>query len=407
MTILRVRLPDVADPNALIESLETQALEYVLLEAAAPLGSRVTPGTAPLANMPRADTLEVVLPARAVRLVRVKVPRAKAAAVQRALPNLVEDALVGESANAHYALLPGLHAEGRRDVAVTDRGWMRLARRVAQSFPARRNVCLSEALLVPSVPFIAISTTGQTMAAEGSPVGGFVRHAQGVLPFTSDAGSLPVELRLLRPSLTDGVSAVPLAGATPEVCKAWAAELDMTLTPSDWDWHNAPAADPAMSLFQWEFARTSAETQAWRRVWRWPLFLASACVVVAIIGLNLHWLKLQREASALRARMSADFSALLPGMSDRGEPLLMVKRQLSRQRSDDTFLILSQALAQAVPTLASNAPRVKRLEYRDGVLKAELQPALSAPTVLERLRPQREWEVRAEGNVLILSRRGS
>jgi general secretion pathway protein L len=406
MTILRVRLPDVADPNAFLESLETQDLEYVLLQASAPLASRVISGTASLANMPRADSLEVVLPARAVRLLRVKVPRAKAAVLQRVLPNLVEDALVGESANTHYALLPGLYAEGRRDVAVTDRGWMRLARRVAQSCPARRSVCLSEALLVPGVPFIAINTTAQTMA-EGSPVSGFVRYAQGVLPFTSEAGALPVELRLLRSTFTDGASAVPLAGATPEVCKAWATELDMTLSPSAWSWHNAPAADPALSLFQSEFARTSNQAQEWRRVWRWPFFLASTCVVVAIVGLNLHWLKLQREVSALRARMSADFGALLPGMSDRGEPLLMVKRQLSRQQGDDTFLVLSQALAQAVPTLASQAPPVKRLDYRDGVLKAELQPALSAPTVLERLRTQRELEVRAEGNVLILSRRGA
>jgi hypothetical protein len=121
----------------------------------------------------------------------------------------------------------------------------------------------------------------------------------------------------------------------------------------------------------------------------------------------LHWLKLEREAGVLRARMSADFSTLLPGMSDRGEPLLMAKRQLERARGDDTFLVLTQALALATAAGANSPAAIKRLDFRDGVLKAELAATAGATGLIQRLQSQRELEVRAEGNVVILSRRPS
>jgi type II secretion system protein L len=327
--------------------------------------------------------------------------------LQRALPNLVEDVLAGDSSAGHYTLLPVLHADGLREVTVTDRAWMRLARRVAQACAARRSVCVSEAMLVPEVPFIVVSTSLQPRLQHLA-VSGFVRHAGGLLPFASDASTLPTELRLLRSSLTTRGTSVALAGAKPEVRNAWAAQLGLSFTPSDWGWYNAAPAQASMSLFQGEFASGSQQGREWYRTWRWPLYLSTACVLVASIGLNLHWLKLQREATALRARMSADFNILLPGVSDRGEPLLMAKRQLSLQKTDDTFLVLSQALAQAAPYAALGAqPPVKRLDYRNGVLTAELQAGASITAVADRLRSQRAVEVRSEGNVLVISRRGA
>jgi general secretion pathway protein L len=408
MTILRIKLPDLLNPDLGTEFLATQPLEYALLqEPVATSSRRANMDKARLANMPRAETVEVILPARATALVRIKVPRARASALQRALPNLVEDALIGDAHASHCVLLPGLYAGGERDVAVTDRSWMRLAREVAQGCSARRSLCVSEVLLVPEIPFIVVNSNVATVA-QASGVSGFVRHAQGVLPFSSDASVFPAELRLLRPILGAGGAGVALAGANSALREAWAKELDLTLSVNDWSWYNAAAVEPSMTLFQGEFARPSRQVREWRRTWRWPLFLASASIVVAIVGLNLHWLKLAREASALRARMNADFNILLPGVSDRGEPLLMAKRQLSLQRGDDTFLILTQALAQAAPAPTPNVPPLlKSLNYRDGLLRAELHSAPDASTVAQRLRSQREVQVRTEGHVLILSRRGA
>ena len=48
-----------------------------------------------------------------------------------------------------------------------------------------------------------------------------------------------------------------------------------------------------------------------------------------------------------------------------------------------------------------------RLDYRDGILKAELHATQNAAEVVQRLRNQRELEVRTEGNVVIVSRRPS
>jgi hypothetical protein len=282
---------------------------------------------------------------------------------------------------------------------------MRVARQIARRYPARRSVCVSEALLVPAIPFIALEPGTQKNA--GTAVSGFVRHAAGVLPFSSDAGRFPIELQLLRPTLEAAGSAIAIAGADAKLHQAWARESGLTLRPSDWNWRNAPAADPALSLFQGEFAGNTDPAQQWQQIWRWPLALGVASALVAIAGLNLHWLKLEREADVLRARMSADFSTLLPGMSDRGEPLLMAKRQLERARGDDTFLVLTQALALATAAGANSRAAIKRLDFRDGVLKAELAATAGATGLIQRLQSQRELEVRAEGNVVILSRRPS
>lgn len=405
MTNLRIKLPDVPEPGEWIENLEQQLLEYALQPDSTAGARFARSGQELLARMPRAETLEIVLPARAVRLLKVKLPRANAASLQRVLPNLLEDALLGETAACHYALLPGRHSEGEREVAVTDRHWMRVARQIARRYPARRSVCVSEALLVPAIPFIALEPSTQKNA--GTAVSGFVRHAAGVLPFSSDAGRFPIELQLLRPRLEAAGSAIAIAGADAKLHQAWARESGLTLEPSDWSWRNAPAADPALSLFQGEFADNTDPAQQWQQIWRWPLALGVASALVAIAGLNLHWLKLEREADVLRARMSADFRTLLPGMSDRGEPLLMAKRQLERVHGDDTFLVLTQALALATAAGANSPAAIKRLDFRDGVLKAELAATAGATGLIQRLQSQRELEVRAEGNVVILSRRPS
>jgi type II secretion system protein L len=408
MTILRVKLPDVQDPSAWMQALETRELEYAILGGGVRVVAKdATFGVALLAHMPRSDTVEVILPARAVALLRVKMPRAKDSVLQRALPNLVEDVLAVDSSTGHYALLPGLHADGRREVAVTDRAWMILAQRVTQACAARHSVCVSEAMLVPEVPFIVVSTHLPARLQQPI-VCGFVRHAEGLLPFASDTSTLPTELRLLRSALTTGGGSVALAGAYPEMRNAWSAELGLSFRPSNWGWYNAAPAQASMSLFQREFARRWQQGREWHRTWRWPLYLSAACALVAMIGLNLHWLKLQHEAIALRARMSTDFNTLFPSVSDRGEPLLMAKRQLSLQKTDATFLVLSQALAQAIPHVAPGAqPPVKRLDYRNGILTAELQAGASVATVADRLRSQRAVEVRSEGNVLLISRRGA
>lgn len=409
MTTLRLRLPDVADLADWIERLDQQTFEYALIERTPSAQYRPSGGSATLAQLPRADTLEVVLPARAVRWVRVKLPRAKGPVLQRVLPNLVEDALSGDAHDCHYAVLPGHYADGQRDIAVTDRLWLRAARRLVQWRQPKRSVCISEAMLVPSVPFIAMTSALQgapDTTQIGDPGAGFVRHAQGVLTFNTGAGDLPVEIRLVRQWLAEANVPIPLAGASPALRGAWAAELGLPLTPSDWTWRTAPPVDPAWSLFQFEFARSAGEVSAWWQTWRWPVRWAGACLVVAIAGLNLHAWKLQREADAIKARMRADFNTLLPGVSDRGEPLLVAKRQLSLAHGDDTFSVLSQALALAAGDISPSAPPpVKALEFRNGVLKAVLQTPAQAPALAERLRSHRDVDARADGTTLWLSRR--
>ena len=110
--------------------------------------------TAALGDMPTAVGLEILLPAPVVRIVRVKLPRVTGPALRRVLPNLVEDSVVGDIADCHLVPLPGLAADGLRDVAVVDRAWMRLAQRIVQLRRARSACVISEAMLAPYQPFL-------------------------------------------------------------------------------------------------------------------------------------------------------------------------------------------------------------------------------------------------------------
>ena len=417
MTTLRLRVPDVADPNALLEAVEISHFEYCF---------NAENGHARLADMPYAEQLEIVLPARTVRLASAKVPRAKPAALQKLLPNLMEESVIGDSQECHMALLPGLlhqpHQKEHRLVAVVDRAWMRLARRIAQLRNAKRSLCVSEAQLTPSTPFAAFNAVTQT---------GFIRHPEGVLSFAlasgvdastdSSADTLndapndtqnittnhpepPLEFTLLKTRLEAmalGEVNLALAGASPELCAAWSAALGIELSASDWSWQHAPSPYVLESLFQFEFAKNiRADNPA--RAWRIPALLALTTLALAIAGLNLHWWKLKREAQQLNVQMTADYQSLFPNLPLTDAPLLVAQRKLGTQKPDENYWLLNQALASAVE---AGAPALRELDYRNGVLRATFADAAKANAALNQLRAANDLEVRVENAALVLARR--
>src|SRR3954467_11039153 len=77
----------------------------------------------PIEDMPKADTVEAVLPAERVLFARLKLPRVNAGTIRELLPYAVEDRLLADPAHIHA--VPGpRNAHGETLVAVVDREWL-------------------------------------------------------------------------------------------------------------------------------------------------------------------------------------------------------------------------------------------------------------------------------------------
>ena len=101
----------VSEPSLLVVTASVDA-------AAGVRGSRTS-----LEALPALRSAVLVFDARDVTLLAVKLPPLSGARLARALPNLVEDSLLQDPQGCAFALGPQL-PDGRRLVAVIDRGWL-------------------------------------------------------------------------------------------------------------------------------------------------------------------------------------------------------------------------------------------------------------------------------------------
>lgn len=381
--MLRIRLPiDLPDPRFDDDATLLDApFEFVATDDR-PKGSlSVAPtlGRSTLPRMPAAPRLELVLPAAAVRIARVKLPRGvRGHALRRVLPNLVEDAVVGDTSELHFATLEATAADGLRDIAIVSREWMQRVVQIIRLRRPRRAVVVSEAQLVPRIPFLVCRDDG-----------GFLRHAGGVLPWSATAdGTAPPELRLAA-RLVGASSAEPVetAGLAAERIAAWSQAFGLALVPSPWRWQTASAPGDGDSLLQFDYAGSLSGDGGRLATWRWPAIMAAACVVVAIVGLNLRWWQLSREQAELRERIRSDFTAAFPTVPMNASPVLLAQRELQRVSgvADDPFFVLSTVLAQAVDPPPDGKAAVRSLEYRGGVLRARLAPGTDAQGLASRI----------------------
>jgi general secretion pathway protein L len=113
-----------------------------------------------------------------------------------------------------------------------------------------------------------------------------------------------------------------------------------------------------------------------KRVMAWTAVAAA----VAIIGMNLYWLKLESETKAIRGQMETSFRSNFPEATAVVDPIVQTKRQLSDLRarvgipSANDFSVLNARTA----LLLSAAPvgSVAGMDYRDGALKVKFKPGV-------------------------------
>jgi general secretion pathway protein L len=367
MSTLRIFLPasERVDADA--------ALRWVLLDRR---GDATREGLDRVAAMPRADTVEAILPASRVLFARLKLPRVGEATIRELLPFAVEDRLLADPAQIHA--VPGRTDErGDTVVAVVDREWLERATRVlADAGLAPRHAWCESALVTPARGHWHL-----------------VLHAQsGVL--VDDAGvattfdwnptaTLPLALRIAldeaaaRGERPRAVRVHGAEGSAPDL-DAWAAEASTAFEPAaPWsEMQRAPVAPDAIDLLSGELAPRRRGVAA-LRLSRAALAIAGAMLLLQFAFTAIDTWRLERTRQALESRREAIFRAAFPEAKVVVDPDLQMARNLAQLRaarglaSGDEFLVrLTAAARESSEPVASVDYAQGRLTVRRSAARA-------------------------------------
>jgi general secretion pathway protein L len=358
-------------------------------------------GEAPLADLSevaaRAQRVVLLLAASDVTLLRVQVPPLSGARLKAALPHLVEDQLMTDPAEC--ALAVGDMRDGLRSVAVVQRGWLEILVNTFVAFGARHLVALPAQLCLPH----QAGTVTAAVSEQGDDIDLALRLSEhdGIgLPIMPDhldaaaeeviqtinavAPNAPVTLYVPQARVRAYQDAVELHAGV-------AGDLDRRISVYADSWSRRIGAAASVPLDLTAGLGMGAGPRTDWRAWRWPLALATLVLLINVIGLNVDWWGLKREANALRAGMTQTFRNAFPKEPVTGDPVAQMQQKIaiakrgSGQPAPDDFMALAAAFGEAWSAVVQNAPKtavpgIAALEYRERSLFVRLKPEGTAPT---------------------------
>ena len=238
-------------------------------------------GTGTLDDMPRADEVELALPAARVLFARLKLPRVNAATIRELLPYAVEDRLLADPSHIH-AVAGATDGRGETVVAVIDREWLQgmldaLARAGLRPVRAWCESALLAGgqgdwnLVLGQARGMLVDDVGVSVTFDRDRAAGFPLALRIALDEASARGDRPGNIRVH----TEGDAACP------DLAR-WSAEAGVALHPGT-HWEELARAEPAagaINLLTHEFDLRGRRFAA-LRVPRAALFLAAAMAAAA------------------------------------------------------------------------------------------------------------------------------
>jgi len=359
--ILRLLVPAVDHPGA------DTPIAWSLADAR---GKPLREGFSALAQAPRAETVEAVLPASRVLFARLKLPRVNAATIRELLPFAVEDRLLADPAQIHA--VPGAtNAAGETLVAVVDRAWLgeALAFCSRAGLVPTRAWCESALLPAERGAWHAVLGEARSFLVEddGHAVA-FDRPAGAEPPLAvriaadeaAERGGRPQRLRVL---VEPGI-------ARPDA-KLWSerAGVEVLVTGSTLPL-GAPVAAGAIDLLTGDFARRGAGMGS-RRVPRLAWALAATLVALQFGFTVFDGWRLERERRALEADREAIFRAAFPEAKTVVDPALQMRRNLADLQRSRGRAAANDFLALASTAARNDRTPARRLTYAAGRLEID------------------------------------
>jgi general secretion pathway protein L len=354
-------------------------------------------GMAPLADLSdvaaKVQRVVLLLAASDVTLLRVQVPPLSPSRLKAALPHLVEDQLMSDPAECVVVAGPASH--GLRTVAVVNRGWLDILTKTLHTFGARNIAALPAQLCLPYQSGIVSAA----VAEYGADIDVTLRLSEqdgiGLPIMSEDPETAP---RDVVQTVCTIVPEAPITLYVPQaevpvyqdvVNTVLALDQRITVFADNWSRWIAGANSTSLDLMAGTSAGDGAKIN-WR-AWRWPLVLATAVLVINIIGLNIDWLRMKREAESLRAAMVQTYRSTFPKETVIVDPVAQMRQKIAAARhaagelAPDDFTALAAGFGEAwqsVTQASGNnaaAPGIAALEYRDRSLLVRLKAGATMP----------------------------
>ncbi|WP_409268780.1 type II secretion system protein GspL [Massilia sp. BHUDP2] len=316
-----------------------------------------------------------------VTLIPVQAPPLTGARLRAALPALVEEHILGDPLDCVLVAGPPL-PDGRRPVGVVQRDWFEPLVKALLGMGARSVAAVPAQLCLPLLPGSVSAAIGnnELLLRQGQYEGmGLALDGNPTLALQTAralAGDAPLVLYVPREQL--GEYQALLAEAGPGI----------TLESEAWEHWIAGSKSSTMDLVP-GLGTAGVAQRDWSR-WRWPIRLAIAAIVVNIIGVNIEWLRLKREADAVRQGMSQTFRSAYPAQPVI-DPVAQMRQNIARakaasgQVSPDEFGWIAGQLGEAVRGLG-RPPTLASMEFRERTLTVRVKPDTVDPATTVQLR---------------------
>ena len=323
----------------------------------------------------------LLLAASDVTLLRIAVPPLSATRLRAALPSLIEEFVIGDTAEC--AIAAGAEADGQRLIAVCDRAWLKNWIDALRQSGAWRIHVLPISLCLPSPNSHLSAALFQ-----------YAHRYELALRLSDHEGiglAVDVDDEIQLPNAVARLI-VTLAGNHPVSLSVPAAQValfekwidveqlsQITLTEQQWSDWIAASAKVSVDLIS-AFEGNQRAAFPWRE-WRWPIALAAAASLVNIAAINADWWRLRSEGQQLRDEITDIYRRSFPNETVVLDPLAQIKqkiaasRQASGQLNTSDFVVLAAALGEVWREAGNDLRAIDALDYRDGTLTIKLKKA--------------------------------
>ena len=396
MSTLYIRLPGKAVADSESNWL-TLPCPFAQVSQGGSIGQQ---GTATLAELSgsiaTAQRVVLLLAASDVTLLRVKIPPLSAARLKAALPNLVEDQLIGDPTDC--ILVAGGVADGLRTIAVVQRAWLDTLAKTLIGFGAQRFAALPASVCLP----LPSDLPGQS-GHPGSVAAAIYEQHNGVeliLRLAEQDGiglAIKVEqhesiahelirtINALLPETPISLYVPPssVQAYQDAVNQSSSQNGRISVVADNWSRWISGARGTTLDLMAGMGAGSGLMLD-WR-AWRWPFALLAALLFINAAALNIDWWNMQREATALRATMIQIYKSAYPKESVIMDPIAQMQQKITTARRDsglaapDDFTAITAAFGEAWTKVMSatgktTVPTIAAIEYRERSLIVRLSP---------------------------------
>jgi general secretion pathway protein L len=338
-------------------------------------------GTSPLGNLGEliaaSRRVVLMLAASDATLLRVKAPPLSASRLKAALPALVEEQVLGDTADCVLAA-GAADADGVRTVAVVQRAWLEVLVKALLAQGAHSVSVLPMQLCLPFQPgsvsaALSLGDAGYELILRRSQYDGMGLALPGepvaaLHTLRAMAGDEPVTLYLSQEQMKQ---------FEPLMADAATAPQGISLAEDHWQHWVAASRSAGLDLAP-ALGAAGASAREWQR-WRWPLRIAALAVLVNVVGLNIEWMRLKREANDVRLAMMQTFKAAYPKETVILDPVAQMRKNISLAKADDGqaapdgFIAMSANLAEALSVLPKRDV-IASLDYRERALQVKVKP---------------------------------